>query len=181
MAPKKPAAKEKTVAKPKAEVHAPLAYSDLDREALEAELVKRGFAEEDIIDLEDIELVAQLEQDDIDTGKVKPVEKGAEPVKVKNEGEFVDVVKGTEYVRTYSAALHGEDFADIAKGFCSKESGRTILAPGKIKSLLVKYRIENAKTKAWSFLTKRFSTREEAVTFFTSLPGNIKKVITWSE
>lgn len=161
----------------KAKVEENVTYADMGREALEAELIKRGYDEADLIDLEVVELVAQLEQDDLAVGKTTVKE---EPV-VEEEitGDFIDIVKGPQYIRTYSKEANGSEYMEIAKIFCAKEVGREIVKPGKIKVFSVNYRMENMKTKAFMNMSKIFTKREDAIDFFSTLPGSVKKVIIW--
>lgn len=71
----------------------------------------------------------------------KPV---AEPTPKVEEGfgkDSVDIVKNdVEYIRTYSKAVHGEDWKKLAKQFCEKFPKCKLVPSESVKSILVEYK-----------------------------------------
>jgi hypothetical protein len=63
--------------------------------------------------------------DAVESAELQPEAAPATPSKAK--AKAVDVVKDGQYIRTYSAAVHGEKFAELAEEFASKVEGRKVV------------------------------------------------------
>lgn len=153
-------------------------------EVLHAEMTKRGFDEADFIDLEIQELRDQLILDDAEkklptTKAPAAPEKGASAKKV-GASDSLDIVKGDEYIRTFSEEVHGEDFKEIANQFVAKDARRSVCT-FPIRQIHVVYRVQDKRPGenqgAWITKTNIFTSKEEAVRFRSQLNGEAKPVM----
>jgi len=174
---------------------------------LQKEAISRGFDEADVAEMGDDELRAQLISDD--NGEVEEVEDVEEETNDEDsseegddesdedvvelekpkansaakKGDFVDIARGEQYIRTYSAAVHGKEFRALAESFASKKDGYSILEAGVLQKIKVTYRIQEKKGTdtvekgTWLSKTKFFTDRNEAIAFMNSLGGEIKKAM----
>lgn len=166
------------------------------------ELVSRGFDEADLVDMSEEELRDQLIADDAGSEDTDPVDpedgsedeseedddsKKSESPKAKApKGEFVDIVSGEEYIRTYSKEVHGDDFLKLAESFANQASKRErkMLDAGEIKSLRVSFRVQDKKPGdnqgAWIPMSQDFGQdRAAALVFVKSKLAVQKAVILW--
>lgn len=102
----------------------------------------------------------------------------AKPEKTGFGKEEVDVVRGEEYIRTFSKEVHGEDWKKLAEEFVAKDSkGQRSLVP-PVAEVFVEWR-EERKSDAGISLgyfekRQRFSSKREAVFFNNEVKGVIK-------
>lgn len=69
------------------------------------------------------------------------------PVAPKKGATSVDIIKSdVEYVRTYSVAIHGEDFMDLAKEYVEGHANTKIVDSASIKRTTVHYKALDKKT-----------------------------------
>lgn len=100
---------------------------------------------------------------------------GSAPAKKE---KALDVIRGNEYIRTYSAEDHGKDYEVLAKKFAKKFPDVSIKKAGEIKRLVVEYEEkdpenENRVTaKREVFGGKNF--KEEALAFKNTVRGTIR-------
>jgi hypothetical protein len=167
------------------------------RDELIAELVERGFDEADLVDLEVSELEAQIKADDLEAGPEAPKaseeeeaeedeetiesapQAAPEPTVAAKGGKSVDIIKGGEYVRTYSLEDHGKDFMKLAEEFVTKDERYSIAKPGQVKEVIVSYRVENKKTGVFTPISESFTDRAQAIAFKNQQPGNVKVSMTF--
>ena len=77
----------------------------------------------------------------------------------------MDVISENQYIRTYSEALHDEDYKELAKGFARKDpkGKRKVVSSEKIKSLKVVWKEEvinkKAKTRKMTVMNKVFKPK----------------------
>lgn len=92
--------------------------------------ISAGFKSEELDGLTKTELVALLEES---AGQNPAEEKESEVIddlKGFNGGEIhvhKKIVGGSEYIRTFSEEVHGEDFLDLAKSFQGKTKDRVFV------------------------------------------------------
>lgn len=146
-------------------------------------LIKRGFDDKDVVDLSGQDLRDQLIEDDKESGNAPKKEVSEAPKKedVKApKGSFVDIVKGEEYIRTYSLEVHGADYKEIAASFVAKDPRRAICS-FPIREVRVSYRFQNKKPGenhgVWMTETKVFTNKDEAIKFRSGLSGDSKPVM----
>lgn len=129
---------------------------------LNPEYVAQGYAVGDTVEVEDAE---GSSNSDIEDAQVSV------PQKPKKGAKSVDVINGETYIRTYSEAVHGEDFNELAQEFISTRVGYTIVDSESIKSLVVHFRSVDEKSGR-SFDSQRvFNSKEGAIAFAAQNPG----------
>lgn len=149
---------------------------------LRKELVSRGFAAKDLKSLDTEALIKQIEEDDAaESSEDGEVEETAPEVatpkpKDKKMAGKVHIVKAIgekefEYIRTYNEEDHGEDYAELAKGFVEKNSARGFDTYEKeIPTVSVSFREYDKEKKAQTDRTRVFSDLAEGLAFKNSIP-----------
>lgn len=92
-----------------------------------------------------------------------------------DSGKEVDIVKGDEYIRTFSEGVHGKDFKKLAKMFIEKNPKMSI-SKKNVKEVVVRWRAFDKELKAYKENSRRFSDKEMALEF-KNTDGTLKKVI----
>lgn len=127
------------------------------------DLATQGYKVGDAVEVED-------ENDTDAEAKVAP----NAPKAAKADLDEVDVIEGTRYVRSYSEAVHGPDFRDLAEEFCSKRVDAKIVDPATVKSVVVAYRSLDKKTGVSFHTTRRFTDKREALRFAAEQNGDVR-------
>jgi hypothetical protein len=83
----------------------------------------------------------------------------------KKGSRSVDVLRGSEYVRTYSSAVHGEGFLELAKELASKDEAYKLVDSEGVKVIVVSYRKTDRKTGVSSDEAKSFSAATHGAAF----------------
>lgn len=147
------AAKPAKAAAPKVEapktVKKILTQEDLD---LNPQLLAEGYKVGDEVEVED------ENAGDAGVDAAATTNKVAAP---KKNAVSVDIVKGgIEYIRTYSAEVHGEDFQELAEEYIAGHKDTAIADSDKIEIVIVNYRHTDKKTGVSTDTQKSFSGRD---------------------
>lgn len=98
----------------------------------------------------------------------------------KKNAVSVDIIKnGSEYIRTYSAEVHGEDFHDLADEYLEGHPNTEIADSDKINIVIVNYRVTDKKSGVSTDTQKSFSGKdgedfkEQALAFKNEVNGTV--------
>ena len=90
--------------------------------------------------------------------------------------DSVDVVRGDEFIRTFSKEVHGEDWKKLAEEFVSKDVRRSLVPP--VAAVVVEWRAERFDdagiSKGYFEERQRFTDKKEAVFFNNEVKGVVK-------
>ncbi len=132
-----------------------------------------------IITQEDLNNDPSLEADGVKVGDVVQVEAENDPEEAaeavssnkiaapKKGAKEVDVLRGTEYIRTYSEEVHGDDFMDLAQGLLdhSPQKEYSLHDSSAVSAILVSYRVQDKKSGIWSNEVRAFTSAKDGVNF----------------